>query len=89
MSRAREVSKVSTTLVTLESSINSNFENFETDIAYSSASPVSASTGQVWIDSTDNNAPLVKVYNGTTWVEVSGAGGGGDPIPQSLLLGGI
>lgn len=85
MSRAREVSKVSTTLVTLESSINSNFEK---DIAYSSASPVSASTGQVWIDSTDNNALLVKVYNGTTWVEVSGAGGG-DPVPQSLLLGGI
>lgn len=85
MSRAREVSKASTTLVTLESNINSNFEK---DIAYSSASPVSASTGQVWIDSTDNNAPLVKVYNGTTWVEVSGAGGG-DPVPQSLLLGGI
>jgi len=85
MSRAREVSKVTSTLTTLESSVNSNFE---TDIAYSSASPVSASTGQVWIDSTDNNAPLVKVYNGTTWVEVYGAGGG-DPIPQSLLLGGI
>ena len=77
MSRAREVSKVISTVENLDA------------VAYSSASPVSASTGQVWIDSTDNNAPLVKVYNGTTWVEVSGAGGGGDPIPQSLLLGGI
>lgn len=85
MSRAREVSKVSSTLITLESNINSNFEK---DIEYSSASPISASVGQIWIDSTDNTAPLVKVYNGNTWVEVSGAGGG-DPIPQSLLLGGI
>ena len=87
MSRAREVSKVSTTLFTLESTINSNFENFETDIAYSSASPVSASTGQVWIDSTDNNAPLVKVYNGITWVEVSGAGGGGGMATTLMTIG--
>jgi len=47
--------------------------NFEPNIAYVSASPSAPSAGTLWIDSTNSNAPALKVYNGSTWIAVSGA----------------
>ena len=47
--------------------------NFEPNIAYVSASPSGPSAGTLWIDSTNSAAPALKVYNGSTWIAVSGA----------------
>ena len=52
---------------------NSASANFEPNIAYVSASPSTPSAGTLWIDSTNSAAPALKVYNGTTWIAVSGA----------------
>ena len=52
---------------------NSASANFEPNIAYVSASPSAPSAGTLWIDSTNSNAPALKVYNGSTWIAVSGA----------------
>jgi hypothetical protein len=46
---------------------------YEPNIQYISASPSSPSAGTLWIDSTNSTAPALKVYNGTTWIAVSGA----------------
>ncbi len=32
---------------------------------------------QIWIDNTDNTKPILKIYDGTDWIAVSGASGGG------------
>ena len=53
--------------------LNAASANFEPNIAYVSASPSSPSAGTLWIDSTNSNAPALKVYNGSTWIAVSGA----------------
>jgi hypothetical protein len=47
--------------------------SFEPNIAYVSASPSGPSAGTLWIDSTNSAAPALKVYNGSTWIAVSGA----------------
>ena len=57
---------------------------YEPDIPYVSASPSGPSAGTLWIDSTASAAPALKVYNGTEWIIVSGAGGGG--LKTHLLL---
>jgi hypothetical protein len=44
--------------------------------SYSNTEPSSPRTGDVWFDITDPNAPAIKVYNGTTWLAASSAGGG-------------
>jgi hypothetical protein len=62
-------------------------ENYEPNIPYNSASPVSAVAGAIWIDSTASATPILKVYNGNAWVEVSGAGGGGDIFDSLLVMG--
>jgi len=46
---------------------------YEPNIQYVSASPSGPSAGTLWIDSTNSAAPALKVYNGTTWIAVSGA----------------
>ena len=53
--------------------LNSASANFEPNIPYVSASPSIPSAGTLWIDSTNSAAPALKVYNGTTWIAVSGA----------------
>jgi hypothetical protein len=53
--------------------LNSASSSFEPNIAYVSASPSSPTAGTLWIDSTNSAAPSLKVYNGTTWIAVSGA----------------
>lgn len=60
---------------------------YEPNITYNSASPSGIGTGQLWIDTTDPAAPILKVYNGSTWIEMSGAGGGGDVFDTLLLMG--
>jgi len=58
---------------------------YEPNIEYISASPSSPSAGTLWIDSTNSTAPALKVYNGTTWIAVSGASEAG--FNQFLLAG--
>jgi len=61
---------------------------YEPNITYNSSSPAyQIATGQLWIDTTDAEAPILKVYNGSTWIEMSGAGGGGDVFDTLLLMG--
>ena len=64
---------------------NSASANFEPNIAYVSASPSAPTAGTLWIDSTNSAAPALKVYNGTTWIAVSGASEAG--FNQFLLAG--
>ena len=52
---------------------NSASANFEPNIAYVSASPSGPIAGTLWIDSTNSAAPALKVYNGSTWIAVSGS----------------
>jgi hypothetical protein len=51
----------------------SSSTSFEPNIAYVSASPSAPTAGTLWIDSTNSAAPSLKVYNGSTWIAVSGA----------------
>jgi len=61
---------------------------YEPNITYNTSSPAyQIATGQLWIDTTEAEAPIVKVYNGSTWIEMSGAGGGGDIFDTLLLMG--
>jgi hypothetical protein len=61
---------------------------YEPNITYNSSSPAyQIATGQLWIDTTEAEAPILKVYNGSTWIEMSGAGGGGDIFDTLLLMG--
>jgi hypothetical protein len=59
----------------------------ETDILYSSTPPTSPSTGTIWTDTTDAEAPILKVYDGNIWLEISGAGGGGGLKSTMMLMG--
>jgi hypothetical protein len=65
--------------------LNSASANFEPNIAYVSSSPSSPSAGTLWIDSTNSSAPALKVYNGSTWIAVSGTA---ETISPLLLMGG-
>jgi hypothetical protein len=38
--------------------------------AYQSTAPSSPVVGTLWVDSTDTNTPVLKVYNGTAWKAV-------------------
>jgi hypothetical protein len=53
--------------------LNSASSSFEPNIAYVSASPSAPTAGTLWIDSTNSAAPSLKVYNGSTWIAVSGS----------------
>ena len=67
------ITNASTTYLTQSDALNL----YEPNIAYISASPSTPTAGTLWIDSTASAAPTLKVYNGTEWIAVSGAGGGG------------
>jgi hypothetical protein len=47
--------------------------NYEPNIPYVSGSPSTPAAGTLWIDSTNNLKPALKVYNGSNWIAVSGA----------------
>jgi hypothetical protein len=53
--------------------LNSASANFEPNIPYVSSEPSSPIAGTLWIDSTNSAAPALKVYNGSTWIAVSGS----------------
>jgi hypothetical protein len=61
--------------------------NFERDIVYSSSAPASPLLGQLWVDTTTPATPILKVYNGSEWIIMSGAGGGGGLKTHFLLMG--
>jgi hypothetical protein len=50
---------------------------YEPNISYSSSTPAAPVAGTLWVDDTDPLAPVLKVYNGSEWITMSGAGGGG------------
>jgi hypothetical protein len=50
---------------------------YEKNISYSSSTPAAPVAGTLWVDDTDPLAPVLKVYNGSEWITMSGAGGGG------------
>jgi hypothetical protein len=57
--------------------ISSASSTYEPNIAYVSASPSVPSAGTLWIDSSASATPSLKVYNGSTWIAVSGASDAG------------
>ena len=63
--------------------------SFEPDITYSSTAPSTPSVGTLWTDTTDIAAPVLKVYNGSEWITMSGAGGGGGGLKTTFLLMGV
>ena len=63
------LSTASTTYLTMSSASTT----YEPNIPYVSGSPSTPAAGTLWIDSTNNLRPALKVYNGTTWIAVSGA----------------
>lgn len=63
--------------------------SFEPDISYSSSAPASPTTGTLWVDDTDPASPVLKVYNGSEWILMSGAGGGGGGLKTTFLLMGV
>lgn len=71
MSKARDLADQVSNLI----SISSGGSNFEQDIVYSSASPVSASVGTLWVDSSGAN-PMMKVWDGSSWDSLGSA-----PVP--------
>ena len=70
-SNARNLADQASNLVT----ISTGGSNFEEDIVYSSSSPVSASIGTLWVDSSGAN-PMMKVWDGSSWDSLGSA-----PVP--------
>ena len=60
---------------------------YEPNISVNSASPSGIAIGQLWIDTTDPEAPILKVYNGSTWVDTTGGSSGGFEFDTLLLMG--
>jgi hypothetical protein len=71
MSKARDLANQVSNLI----SISSGGSNFEEDIVYSSSSPVTASVGTLWVDSSGAN-PMMKVWDGSSWDSLGSA-----PVP--------
>ena len=69
--------------------IESASATYEPDILYSSTPPENPSVGTLWTDTTDVTTPALKVYNGTEWILMSGAGGGGGGLKTTFLLMGV
>jgi hypothetical protein len=60
---------------------------YEPNITYSSSAPLSPIAGTLWVDNTIPATPILKVYNGSEWIIMSGAGGGGGLKTHFLLMG--
>ena len=60
---------------------------FEPNITYSSSAPSIPVAGTLWVDNTTPETPILKVYNGSEWIIMSGAGGGGGLKTHFLLMG--
>jgi hypothetical protein len=70
-SKARQFADQVSNLIT----ISSGGSDFQEDIVYSSSSPVSASVGALWVDSSGAN-PMMKVWSGSSWDSLGSA-----PVP--------
>lgn len=53
-------------------------------VAYATSSPNSPQAGNLWVNSSTNE---LYVYDGSSWVLVSGGGGGGSSIDPFFLIG--
>jgi len=78
------LAEVSSSLVTVA---NLPYLQFEQDISFSASAPLTASVGTLWTDTTNPASPLLKVYNGSTWIIMSGAGGGGGLATSIMIMG--
>jgi hypothetical protein len=78
MSKARDLADIIPSLIVVSSQA---YLQFEQDISFSSSAPLTASVGTLWTDTTDPATPVLKVYNGSTWIVMSGAGGDGGINP--------
>lgn len=63
----------------------SSLINYKPEIAYSATAPVDPQEGDFWLDITNPDAPVLKSYNGTSWI-ISG-GAGDDPLVANFFLG--
>ena len=50
---------------------------YEKEIPLQSSAPSSPSASDLWVDSTSPTSPILKVYNGTSWI-IAGSSGGED-----------
>lgn len=66
LSNKLNISDASATYLT-QASASTQYEKL---IPYSSSSIVNAQVGDLWIDSTASASPLLKTYNGTSWVQL-------------------
>jgi hypothetical protein len=53
---------------------------YEPNIPYIGTEPENPMAGTLWLDSTNNNTPKLKVYNGERWILVSGGESGFHPF---------
>lgn len=56
---------------------------YQSKIPIQSSAPSSPNIGDMWSDNTDPESPVLKVYNGVSWIELSG---GGSEIRSGRLL---
>jgi hypothetical protein len=64
----------------LSASVQFLDETKEPDIPYIGTEPEGSVAGTLWVDSTNNNTPKLKVYNGERWILVSGGESGFHPF---------
>lgn len=60
------------------SAIQTQLNNKENFIPLQSTAPTSPATSDMWVDNTVPAAPVLKIYNGSTWITVAGGGGAAD-----------
>jgi len=75
-----------TNTITISSTISNLNSLIDTTISSPSNNQLLAynSASTQW---TNQDVMILKVYNGSTWIEMSGAGGGGDVFDTLLLMG--
>ena len=54
------------------STVTTSLSGKQKTIPFQSSAPLSPSTGDIWMDSTNIVKPVTKVYNGSTWIIASG-----------------
>lgn len=56
-------------------------------VPYSTSAPTSPATGMLWVDSSVVNAPVLKVYDGSSWISVSSAPDSDQAIIANRMFG--
>lgn len=57
---------------------------YEKNIPLQSTTPTSSSSGDLWVDNTISTAPILKVYNGSSWIAL---GASSDTCDEFFLMG--